>query len=121
MALSIDENGTIYIHRGDSGVIYIEGLSTDDDYQVYFAIKNKKRETIGRELMVNSNYKSGVKFILTSAFTDLLTVPDNEYYEVYHYGIKICSDNTEDTLFVVNTGWGEFNNIIVYPKIVEGI
>lgn len=120
MALSIDENGTIFIHRGDSGEIIVDGLSTDDDYKVYFAIKNKNRETVGRELMVNSNYKTNVKFILTSAFTDLLTVPDNEYYEVYHYGIKICADNTEDTLFVENTRWGELNNIIVYPKIVEG-
>ena len=47
MSLSIDEDGTIYIHQGDSGEIVVSGIPTDKDYTVYFAIKDKDRKTIG--------------------------------------------------------------------------
>ena len=121
MTLNIDENGNIFIHQGDTGDIVICGLSPDKDYNVYFAVKNKNRETIGNELMVNSNYSESVRFVLTSAFTNLLVVPADEEYEVYHYGLKICSeDSGEDTLFVANSEYGQLNNIIVFPKKVEG-
>ena len=121
MTLKIDENGTIFIHQGDTGDIVVCGLNPDKDYNVYFAVKNKNRETIGSELMVSSNYSPSVRFVLTSAFTDLLVVPDDEEFEVYHYGLKICSDdNYEDTLFVADTDYGQLNNIIVFPKKVEG-
>lgn len=122
MTLNIDENGTIFIHQGDTGDIVVCGLNTDSDYNVYFAVKNKNRETIGSELMVSSNYSDSVRFVLTSAFTDLLVVPDDEEFAVYHYGLKICSeDNCEDTLFVANSDYGQLNNIIVFPKKVEGV
>ena len=112
MAISVDKNGTIYIHKGDSGNIVVKGLGTDKDYNVYFAIKNSKRETIGSELVVNSNYKSFVTFT---------TVPKNEDFAVYYYGLKACDgDSIEDTLQVSNTYFGQLNKIIVFPKIVEG-
>ena len=121
MALNIDENGTIYIYQGDSGDIVVSGLSTDKDYQVYFSVKNSKRETIGSELMVNSNYRSSVTFSLTSDFTNLFVVPEDEEFMVYNYGLKMCFDDTiEDTLLVANAEYGQLNNIIVFPKRVEG-
>lgn len=121
MAINVDKNGTIFIHQGDSGDIVITGINTDKDYDVYFAVKNSKRETVGTELVMNSNYKSFVTFNLTSSFTDLLTVPEQEDFEIYHYGIKACyGDSIEDTLHVENTSFGQLNNIVVYPKTVEG-
>lgn len=120
MTLHVDDRGTIFIHQGDSGEITINGLSDDNDYQIYFAVKNKKRETIGDELVVNSNYNTSVTFTLQSEFTDLLTVDKDENYAIYHYGLKMCTDTTEDTLFVANTSYGQLNNIVVFPKSVEG-
>lgn len=122
MALNIDENGTIYIHQGDTGEIVVSGISTDKDYTVFFAIKNLDRKTIGPELSVKSNYKSSVTFVLSGSYTDMLTVPDDEDFAIYHYGLKMCSDNSvEDTLFVVNSDYGQPNVVIVYPKKVEGV
>ena len=123
MALNIDANGTIYIHQGDSGEIVVSGISTDKDYTVYFAVKDTDRNTIGSELSVNSNYQSYVTFVLSGDFTDLLTVDDDEEFAVYHYGLKMCSEDDliEDTLFVVNSDYGQPNLIIVYPKKAEGI
>lgn len=121
MAINVDKKGNIYIHKGDSGDIVVKGLNPDKDYKVYFAIKNSKRETIGSELVVNSNYKSFVTFTLISDFTDLLDVPKNEEFAIYYYGLKACDgDSIEDTLHVSNTYFGQLNKVIVFPKVVEG-
>ncbi len=122
MSIDIDENGTIYLHQGDTGEVVVKGLNTDKDYTVFFAVKDENRKTIGSELSVNTNYKSTVRFVLTSNFTDMLSVPDDEDYQVYHYGIKICDENSyEDTLFIANNGYGKTNDIVVFPKKVEGV
>ena len=122
MALNIDDNGDVYIYQGDTGEIVVNGLPTNKDYTVYLTVKDIKRKTVGSELSINSNFKSFVKFVLSSAFTNLMTVPDDEDCAVYTYGIKLCDgEGTEDTLFVENTTFGEPNRVIVYPKKVEGV
>ncbi len=120
MSLDIDEKGTIFIHQGDSGNVIVDGLNTDKNYSVYFAVKNNQRQLVGSELCVNSNFKSKVTFNLPPAFTDAFVVPDDEPFAIYTYGLKVCSDNSEDTLFVENTDYGYLNKIIVFPKQVEG-
>lgn len=122
MTLCIDEKGTIYINQGDSGDIVVTGLSTDKNYKVFFAVKNAKRETVGEELVVDSNCNPAVTFRLTSEFTDLFDVPVDEFFKVYYYGLKLCTESgDEDTLFVADSDYGILNNIIVYPKMVEGL
>ena len=123
MAFIVDENANISMIQGDSGTLVIEGLNTDKNYTVYFAVQDKNRKPIGNELYVNSNYSSNVIFYLTGNFTDLLTVNKNEECSVYYYGVKICSseDNSEDTLILGNGSMSDLNTITVYPKKVEGV
>lgn len=120
MALYIDENGTISIVQGDSGEVVVSGLNNKVNSDVYFAIQNLKRVPIGGELMVQSNMSDTVTFVLTSEFTNLLTVPKNKEYEIYQYGIKVCTNDTEDTVMVANNDYGTVNQLVVYPKKVEG-
>ncbi|MCR5264983.1 MAG: hypothetical protein K6E29_00135 [Cyanobacteria bacterium RUI128] len=120
MSINMDDNGTLYIHQGDSASVILEGLGTDKDYRVYFAVKDKSRKTIGDELVINSNYNPTVKFNLSGDYTDLFTVPDNENYAIYYYALKICCGNEENTLVLENSELGELNPLIVYPKMVEG-
>ena len=120
MSINIDDNGTIYIHQGDSGSIIIDGLSADKDYRVYFAVKDKNRNTIGNELVVSSNYNTFVRFMLSGDFTDLLVVSADESYAIYYYALKICCDDEENTLVLEKSEFGKLNPIIVYPKMVEG-
>lgn len=120
MTLYVDDKGTIYIHQGDSGDVIIDGIKEDNDYLIYFSVRNNKRERIGSELVVNSNYNSQVTINLPSYFTDLFTVSKDESYAIYHYGLKMCKDDIEDTLFVANSSFGQLNNIVVFPKLVEG-
>lgn len=120
MSLYIDENGTITLVQGDSGEIIVSGLDTEFNYDVYFAIQTMKRQPVASELKVQSNYSDMVTFVLTSEFTDLLTVPKNKEYETYQYGIKICTKDSEDTVLIANNDYGAVNQLIVYPKIVEG-
>ena len=123
MAFKVDKNGNITMIQGDSGSLIIDGLNTDKNYTVYLAIQDKTRKPVGNELSVYSNYSSGVIFYLTGDFTDLLTVPKDESFETYFYGIKICdsSDNLEDTLILGDGNIGDLNIITVFPKKVEGV
>ncbi len=122
MSIEIDKNGTISLYQGDSGEIIINGIDNTNSYEVYFAIQDKKRNLIGNELKIIASNVNSVSFFLTPEFTDLLKVPDNKPYEIYYYGIKIVEKetNTENTLFVENSTYGDLNQIIVYPKKVSG-
>lgn len=122
MAFTIDNNGNITMIQGDSGSLVITGLDSKENYKVFFAIQDKTRKAVGNELIVNSNKSNSVIFELTSEYTDLMTVPKNENFAIYYYGIKICdNDGFEDTLLLGNSKLGELNTITVFPKKVEGI
>lgn len=123
MAFKVDENANIFLIQGDSGTFIIDGLPTDKNYAVYFAVTDENRNTVGGELLVYSNYSSKVIFSLTGDYTDLLTVPKNEEYAVYYYGIKLCDlqNDVEDTLVLAGNDISGVNMITVYPKKVEGV
>lgn len=120
--LIIDKDSTISMYQGDSGEITVNGLDSSKDYTVYFAIQDENRNLIGQELQVSVNNSDTVTFVLTSEYTDLLTVPKNKPYKIYYYGIKACvpESQIEDTLFVSAGTYGDLNKIIVYPRKVKG-
>lgn len=122
MSLIIENDGTISIYQGDSGEIVVSGLDKTKSYNVYFAIQDSKRNLVGEELQVSVSKSDTVSFVLTSDYTNLLTVPVNKPFEVYYYGIKACQPGelVEDTLFVANCGYGDLNRILVYPRKVKG-
>ena len=74
MAFNIDENGNITLIQGDSGSLVINGLKTDKNYTVFFAIQDSNRKPVGNELQVNTNKASSIVFELTGDFTDLLVM-----------------------------------------------
>ena len=121
MSVYIDEDGTITLVQGDSGEIIVSGLDKNKNYDVYFAIQTLKRQPVASEIKVQSNFSDMVTFVLTAEFTDLLTVPKSKEYEIYQYGIKLCTTDTEDTALIANNDYGSVNRLIVYPKIVEGV
>lgn len=122
MAFNIDENGNITLVQGDSGQLVVNGLPTDKEYTVYFAIQDENRKPIGSEISVEANKTSSVVFVLLGSLTDLLPVKKGEDTATYYYGVKICTadGNTEDTLLLGNSKIGDLNTITVYPKKVEG-
>jgi len=122
MSLIIDDDGTMYLYQGDSGEVVVYGLDPEKKYTVYFAIQDKNRKLIGEELQVGVNNSDTVTFILTSEYTDLLEVSKQKPFEIYFYGIKACEDGTsrEDTLFVTGNTYGDLNQIIVFPRKVNG-
>lgn len=119
--IEVDDKGMIKLYQGDSGDITIEGLSTEYNYQVYFAIQNSRRQPMGQEIMTESNFNDSVVITLTANLTDKLTVPINKESEDYFYGIKACRADSEDTLFLDGGYFGSKNIMKVYPKKVEGI
>lgn len=121
MAMKIDNYGNITIRQGDSGRLVVNGLNTDQNYDVYFAIQDENRKPVGNELKVQSNSQSTVVFKLSSDFTDLLKVGQDEETHEYYYGVKTCTaDGFEDTLTIGSGDMGDRNTITVYPKKVEG-
>lgn len=121
MFLVDEETGNITLTQGDSGEYAISGLPTDQYYDVYLAIQDKKRNPIGNEIKESANLKSSVALKFLSSLTDLLTVPKSEETETYYFGIKLCDKlGNEDTLIIGNNDVGDKNTITVYPKKAEG-
>ncbi len=123
MAFKVDENANLTLIQGDSGTFIINGIPTNKNYDVYFAIKDANGNLVGNEMSVYSNYSSKVIFYLSGEYTDLLTVPKGESFAIYYYGIKLCDseDDIEDTLLLASDDIGSVNTITVYPKKVEGV
>lgn len=120
MSLNIDDKGNIYIYKGDSGDIVVSGLPTDKNYNVYFTVKDLKNRTVASCLEIPTNYKSSVTFSITSNFSNMLKVPENEEVGFYFYGLKtVDEDGNENTLFVNDCCYGEQNKVIVFPPKVE--
>ena len=122
MAFMIDNDGNITMIQGDTGRLVVNGLMTDQNYDVYFAIQDENRRPIGNEISVQSNSQPTVVFELSSNLTDLLKVGQDEETHEYYYGVKTCTaDGFEDTLTIGNGDMGDINTITVYPKKVEGV
>lgn len=121
MAFKIDENGNITMVQGDTGQLVVNGLNTDQNYTVYFAIQDENRRPVGNEVSVESNMQPTVVFVLSSSLTDLLKVAEDEETHTYYYGVKTCTaEGFEDTLSIGGSDMGDKNTITVYPKKVEG-
>lgn len=123
MPFIVDADGTITTYQGDTGELVINGIPNDQNYKLFFAVQDKKRNIIGNEIMVNSLHKDSVAITVNADLTNLLEVPMNKTFETYYYGVKLCAPGTlsEDTLFISNGDFATQNKIIVYPKKVEGI
>ena len=68
MAFMIDNDGNITMIQGDTGRLVVNGLMTDQNYDVYFAIQDENRRPIGNEISVQSNSQPTVVFELSSGY-----------------------------------------------------
>lgn len=123
MAFTVDDNGNITLIQGDSGELVVNGLPTDRNYKIFFAIQDENRNPIGTEIELETNKSPSIIFSIVGSLTDLLTVKRGDDTATYYYGIKLCNqeDFFEDTLLIGDSKLGELNAITVFPKKVEGI
>lgn len=123
MAYITKEDGTIIARQGDTGQIYIEGLDTDKNYAVYFGVYDENRKAIGNEVRYMSNFFADLAITIPASVSDMWTVPKNEEYKDYFYGIKVCDDSSrsEETITLSGCEFDTENIIRVYPKKVEGL
>ncbi|MCD7779800.1 MAG: hypothetical protein LUH05_03930 [Candidatus Gastranaerophilales bacterium] len=124
MAFTVDETtGDITLVQGDSGILYVTDLPTDENYTLYFAFYDDKRNIIGSEMSVQAKGEDTVSISILSSVTDLLTVDKKEDAAEYYYGLKLCLEDTgyENTLIINDGDIGDLNTVTVYPKKVEGI
>ena len=117
----IDEKGNIFLRQGDSFELVLNGLPTDQNYKVFFAVQDKERNPIGNEVEVETKGGASTTVFLEAGLTDLFTVEEGAMSQVYYYGVKICStesiNKTETTLVL---GEADNNTITVYPRKVKG-
>lgn len=110
---------TIFLRKGDSGNIVINGLPTDKNYTVYLSVVDENEQII-KEWYKDTNKNTTVTFSLSASDTDSIPVND------YTYGIKICNNGQEDTLIPrTNIENGKIKQypapaFIVGEKYVEG-
>ena len=120
MTIQMSDDGTISIFQGDSGEITIDGLNPDYNYYVYFAIRDEDGALIGDEINVTSNNRESVTILLSPSFTNQLTVPAGESYQVYYYGVKLTPAGGIEENTVLPEMGGQLP-FIVYRKVVEGV
>ena len=123
MAFFIDDEGNITLVQGDSGDITFDGIPTNKDYEVFFAIQDDKRRPIGDEVSIMSNFLSSVVISVPATLTDLLEVKSGQDTAEYYYGVKICDAESglEDTMILGGNEIGDLNTITVYPRKVKGL
>lgn len=123
MGYIVEPNGNITLIQGDSIELVINGIPTDQNYEVYFAAQDEERNAIGSEIKVESFEQPTVVIKLLGNYTKQFVVESDKKSQKYYYGIKICSrnDNTEETLILGDAPIGGLNTITVYPMKVEGI
>lgn len=120
--INIDELGNMTCYQGDSGTLTVNGLNTDQNYKVYFAVRDEQRNTFGEEIYVDSDGASSVTIEIPASLTDLWKVKKGQDYATYYYGLKTCDElGHEDTLMIAGSTYGDRATITVYPKKVEGI
>ena len=124
--LFVDEKGTMRIRKGDSGSFKVKGIPTDKNYNVYFAIYDPTTgEIVIPELIEQSHNLPEVTINLSVDFTNALE--GTEKGRRYSYGIKLCSENREETVVpsVVKDSRGisfmqRPPDFVVYSAKVEG-
>lgn len=122
MTIYATKEGNLHVRQGDTGNIVITGIPTDRIYSVYFSVYNPENNRILVETSVSSEQATGkATFAINETFSNALRVGE------WEYGIKICSQGTEDTLvprmYVNDEGELVQENaplFIVYDKFVEG-
>ena len=125
--MSIDwySDGSAVMFQGDTGYVKVNGVNTDYDWTVYFAVHDKNRRQVGEEQYVQSNYASYVEIFFPKELSDLMTVPNNQKKEVYTYGIKCCRTENgktiENTMHIGAVNYEKTNTITVYPKRAQGV
>lgn len=128
MSIEITKNGIVKIIQGDTGEMAVDGIPTDKNYEVYFAIRKKDRTLVTPEMKKETDGKDTVIFKITKEISELLEVPENSMCQVYYWGVKLCDPDTgnEDTMRIGecacrNGYFGKWNRLYAYPKISEGI
>lgn len=124
MAILWDDNGNGTMYQGDTGDLEINDLNTDYDWTIYLAIHDKNRNQVGEEQYIQSGRLSSVKIFIPKELSDLLTVPRNQEYETYTYGVKGCrtqdGKTIEDTFFIGSVNFENENTLTVYPRKAQG-
>lgn len=86
----------IYLRQGDTGNLTFEGLPKDKTYTAYLSIYNTETNTITKEIQAYSyriDINTGVAYFrITATLSNSLPVGE------WTYGLKICADDSEDTI-----------------------
>jgi hypothetical protein len=91
MTIFVRDNGDLECYQGDNGSIDITGIPTDQNYQVFFAIRDPNTNSpVINELVQNSNSASSVRFSFSARLTDSFPVLPGASKTSFAYGVKVC-------------------------------
>lgn len=106
---------TIEFNQGDDYEFNLSGFNPDNNYKVYIQFFDEDGNFVGNQLETTSNYSETVPIRLLASFTDLLTVPTGEDYQLYYMGgKKVEIIETVQNLFA----W-KLSTDIIYTHTVE--
>ena len=112
-------NGVIHIFKGDTGHIKIAGFNPEINYNVYLQISDENGNFIGSQLNQATGGSTQVTFYITSALSDLLTIPAGEDTATYYVGVKKSEVGIGDEDTIIPE-FGKKKLMIVHRKYAEG-
>lgn len=116
----------LYMYKGDSGNVKIDGIPVTGDFTVYFQVFNMDGTPTNIEEIKQSFYKPFVTFGISAELSD--TLEPGQYY----YAVKLClpmtdGSTTEETVIpplrnttVTPANYKNKAYFWVYPKQIEG-
>lgn len=121
MTFIVGDTGNVKLIQGDSGVLPLTHLPTDQNYKIGVRFYDSNGDAVTDEIFEYNNKQDAVMFKIPPSITDLLVVSLLQQYASYHYIVKAYdeSDNAQVLYFrgKTDTDW---NVATVYPKKVEG-
>ena len=121
MTFIVGETGNCKLIQGDSGVLPLTHLPTDQNYKIGVTFYDVNGDAVTDEIFEYNNKQDAVMFKIPSQITNLLTVSLLQQYAHYHYIVRAYDESdVMQVLYFKGKDDTDQNILIVYPRKVEG-
>ena len=103
----------IQFNQGDEYIFRLNGFNPEHNYAIYIQMFDEDGNFVGQQLETTTNYSDSVEIVLPASYTDSLTVPTGEDYQLYYMGGKQAEITTSTVTSLY--GWTYDGNTI-YTK-----
>lgn len=103
----------IQFNQGDEYIFRLNGFNPEHNYAIYTQMFDEDGNFVGQQIETTTNFSDSVEVVFPASYTDTLTVPVGEDYQLYYLGGKQAEIITSTVTSLY--GWTYSGNTI-YTK-----